>query len=429
MFAKTHSRLTKKGYDTMKMTTVQQISLKWGVSVRYIQSLCKQGRIPGAKRFGLNWMIPEDAVRPVDKRIKAEKAVEKKTVQPLIRKSPFLDMTDLYSIPGSADAVTESLSQHPEAQALFAAEIAYSRGEIDKVYAQARNFLDNPTGFYATIAGGMLLSLCAMWKGDANMWNLARKHLYEAPCQNDMDRDIVALSIAAADSSIRETKDYPDWFAHGCFDNLPFDAHPAARVYYIKYLMISAQDVAMNIQKLDGVYGLGLMKTLPYIMEPMISQTVCEKTVMAEIYLRLLCAIACHQSGNDRRAAVHLDKAIALCLADSLYGPLVEHRRQLGMILDERIALVDASAVKKVKELHKQLHDGWTKLHNTVLSKTVSVSLTIREREVARLAAFGLSDRQIAKQLFISEASVKVLVRSAKTKVGAEKRTELAYYI
>ncbi len=410
------------------MLTVQQTAEKWNMSVRGVQNLCKLGKIHGAVRFGTNWMIPADAQKPADKRHKAVRENEA-AHRPLIRKSPFLDMTDLYNIPGTADECVEALAGHPEAQALFAAEIAYSRGEIDKVYEYANYFLDNHSGFYAVVSGGMLLSLCAMWKGDLQMWQRAKKHIFEAPCKNETDRDVVMLSVAAADSAIRETKDFPEWFRHGCFDNLPADAHPAARVYYIKHLFIAAQELALDNIKLDGVYGLGLIKTLPYIMEPMITQMVTDKIVIAEIYLRLLCGLAYHQSGDDVRAALHIDKAISLALPDKLYGPLVEHRRQLGLFLDERLALADANALKRVKELHKQLHAGWTKLHNAVLKNNVSASLTVREREIARLAAFRLSNTEIAEQLSLSVHTVNTLIIQAKNKTGAENRLDLGAYI
>lgn len=415
----------------MNMLTVDQVAANWNLSSRTIQNLCRTGRIPGAVNFGKSWMIPADAKRPVDGRRKEAK--QKNDVrtenQALIRQSPFLDMTDLYNEPGTADESINKLAHYPIAQKLFAAEIAYSRGEIDKVYEVANDLIENDSEFYTTISSGMLLGLCAMWKGDIKMWYKARKHLLDAPCVNSNDRDIVSLALASTDSAIRNTKDFPEWFTHGCFDNLPKDAHPAARVYYIKHLMISAQELAVGNIELDGVYGLGLMKTLPYILEPMISQMVVDKIVMAEIYLRLLCAIAYHQTGNDIRGGVHLDKAIRLCLADDLYGPLVEHRRQLGMFLDDHISLIDPVALRKVKELHKELHAGWTVIHNAVTERSVSAALTIREREVARLAAFGLSAGQISKQLGISESSVKVIVRSAKTKTNVSKRTELAYFI
>lgn len=412
----------------MDKITAQQAAEKWGVSLRYVQSMCKNGKIANAERFGLNWMIPADAEKPADGRRKSSKSVKTHKAT-LLRKSPFLDMTDLYNEAGSADKRIEELSQNKETQALFAAAIAYSRGEIDKVYKQARYFLDNHSEFYTIVSGGILLSLVAMWKGDISLWNEARRHLLQAPCNDEVDNDIVALSIAASDSAIRNTNDFPKWFMKGCFDNLPIDAHPAARVYYIKHLLITAQEVAMGNIEIEGIQGLGIMKMMPFIIEPMISQVVADKIVLAEIYLRLLCGIACHQCGDDSTAIEHIDKAINLCLADKLYGPLVEHRRQLGTFLDDRIALVDPIALKKVKELHKQLNMGWTALHNAVMKKRVSVQLSPREREVARLVVYGLSDLQIANRLLISDSSVKALIRSAKNKTGVEKRKQLIEFI
>lgn len=411
--------------------TAQQAAAKWNTSVRNVQDLCKRGRIPGAEHWGNTWMIPAEAQRPPDGRSKAARSAKEKSPasQPLLRKSPFLDMTDLYQIPGTADRVMESLAAYPEAQQLFSAEIAYSRCEIDKVYLQANYFLESHTGFYAVIAGGMLLSLCAMWKGDAQMWYKAKKHILEAPCKDDMDREIVALALASADSAIRNTDEFPNWFMQGRFYNLPRDAHPAARVYYAKHLLISAQDLASGKLDLIGVSGFGLLRIMPYLVEPMISQMMAEQVIVAEIYLRILVAIAYHQYGDDTNAAAHLDKAITLCLADRLYGPLVEFRRQLGLFLDYRLAQIDPDALKKVKELHKQLHAGWTSLHNTVLNKSVHLALSSREREVARLASFGLSDRQIAHQLHLSESSVKAAVKSAKNKTGVNIRKDLAVFI
>lgn len=48
---------------------------------------------------------------------------------PMPRKSPFLDMTNLYHTAGSANECAEMLINQPEAHALFEAQIAFRRGE------------------------------------------------------------------------------------------------------------------------------------------------------------------------------------------------------------------------------------------------------------------------------------------------------------
>ncbi len=412
--------------------TIAEAAQAWGLSCRQVQHLCTLGSVQGAVRFGRAWMIPKDSSKPIDRRTKEARAENRGDANanlPMPREAPFLDMTDLYSVPGSAQEMIESLSDQPEAQALFEAEIAYSRGEIDKVLERARYFLAAKSGFYAVNAGGMLLALCAMWRGDIHLWREAKMHIFEAPAKTQTDKEIMGLSIACVDSAVRDISSYPDWFARGQFGHLPPDSHPAARVFYVKYLLVFAQDMAKNQFKLPDVTGLGLMKSLPYIVEPMITQAVVEKTVVPEIYLRLLVAIAYHQCGDEASAVEHIDKAIALCLPDRLLGILAEHRRQFDYLLDDRLLLADPEAFRKYKELHRGLLEGWTKLHNSLLSRSVSNALSIREREVARLAAFGLSNPQIAQQLHLSVDSVKQTLYNAMNKTGVGKREELGAFV
>ena len=51
---------------------------KWGITRRRVQLLCEQGRIPGAKKIGTIWIIPDDAVKPNDERIKSGKYIKPK---------------------------------------------------------------------------------------------------------------------------------------------------------------------------------------------------------------------------------------------------------------------------------------------------------------------------------------------------------------
>ena len=414
-----------------KYIPIAEAAEKWNISPRQVQNLCRAGSVPGAVRFGRSWMIPNKASKPADGRTKGARAEKAQNAAnlPMPRKSPFLTMTDLYTKPGSAEECIASLDNHPEAQALFAAEIAYSRGDIDQVIAHAQYFLSHRSGFYAVNAGGMLLALAAMWRGDIYLWRQAKLHIFEAPCRNEEDRDILSLSLACVDSSVRDFSNYPEWFVRGQFGHLPSDAHPAAWVFYLKYLLFYAQDRAVNQVKTVDVTGRGMIRFIPHIAEPMIAQLSVEHKIIPEIYLRLLAATAYHQCGDEKSAAFHVDAAIALALPDGFLGIFAEYRRNLDFLLDDRLALADLEAFKRYKELHRGLLTGWTKLHNSLLSKSVSRALTIREREIARLAAFGLSNSEISSQLHISVDSVKKAVYDAMNKTGVNKREKLGAFV
>jgi len=59
----------------------------------------------------------------------------------------------------------------------------------------------------------------------------------------------------------------------------------------------------------------------------------------------------------------------------------------------------------------------------------VEATLTDREREVVRLVARGMSNRQVAVELFLSESTVKFHLRNAMRKLGTTRRSEVAYRV
>lgn len=403
----------------MEYITVREAAEKWQVSHRRVQVLCSQGRIKGAYRFGKSWMIPVTAVLP-----NARKNVKEPNL-PLPRKSPFLDMTDLYNEAGNADKCAEMLINNPEAHALFEAQIAYRRGEINKVYDHARYFLNSHSGFYAILGGGMLLALCAIWRGDIELWNEAKKHIFEAPHKTAEEREIISLSLAIIDSSVYDNKDYPEWFTIGNFEALPPAAHPAAKVFYVKYLYMTAFAIASKQFSLEGVSGLSLMKMIPNTIEPLITQAVVDKTVIPEIFLRMSCAVAYHNSGMKERAILHMDRAIALALKDRFYGILAEYIRHFDGLLEERISLVNPDATSAVKALYSTYIVGWSALSGKVRNKYIATNLTPREHEVAKLTAFGFKASEIASMLYLSESTIKQTVTRVLNKTGLQEKSEL----
>ena len=407
----------REGIVLMEYLKIEQIAKKWDISVRRVQLLCADGKIDGAVRFGRAWMIPKNAKKPVDGRTRAGRSLVNEDM-PLPRKTPFLYMSDLYNTPGTADEVGESLSYNHEAQVLFEAEVAYSRGEMDKVYESANYLLGKHSGFYAVLSAGMLLAQCAVWKGDIHMWRRAKVHIAEAPAKNDLDRDAMQLAISAVDIMIYNVESFPEWFKKGRFDPIHKDAYPAAKVYYAKYLYALGYAVAMGLVKVDGTQVLYIMSVISFSVEPMISWARANNTIMSEIYLRLTCAAIYHNCGKDEDAIYHIDKAIELALPDKLYGVLAEYCRALDTLMERRLSAIDPEAWRIVQKLYKVYNEGWSKLSGTVRGKNILTTLTAKEREVAKLAAFGLSNQEIADKLGMTIPIVKQAIRIVSEKSG-----------
>ncbi len=408
----------------MEYLKIDDVATAWGISPRRLQTLCSEGKIEGATRFGRAWMIPKEAKKPLDGRTKAsrEAQVEKQSIDmPMPRKTPCLHMTNLYYAPGCAEKATAKLSDNHEAQTLFAAEIAYSRGEIDKVYESANYLLKKHSGFYAVLSAGMLLALCAIWRGDLNMWRKAKIHISEANAKDDRERELITLCICAVDSMLYDVKDFPEWFKIGCFELLHKDSLPAAKVYYAKYIYAAAHGLASQKIALEGMSGLALMGLVPATIEPMISQAMADDTVITEIYLRLTCAVTYHYSKNEKQAIRHIDRAIALVLPDKLYGILAEYYRTIGTLIELRLKAVDEAAWNEVNRLSKIYLDNWSKLGSSVTGRQIIANLSKQNREIARLAAFKLPDAEIAARMNMSISGVKQAIRIIKQKSGLER--------
>ncbi|MDD3746518.1 MAG: LuxR C-terminal-related transcriptional regulator [Anaerostipes sp.] len=423
----------------MEYITTKQAAKKWGIAQRRVQLQCKEGNVDGAIRLGREWMIPFDAKRPLDRRrTEVKKQKESQQTKKISShftgrfpcKNPSLGLSNLYQIPGSCAEVAASLSEYPSAQVLLTAQIACAQGEIDQVYAMSDCLLEQADCFEARIGTGCVLAICAMYRGDIGLWKVVKEYMASTPCNSESEEKQLAFWLASVDSSIYDNAGFSEEFYRGSFDFLPLDSFPAARFFYVKCLYLdfnnSVYELAREGKSAQYEYQLQM---LPITCELLISQTKAEGAVGAELYLRLICAIAYHNKGEDTFAIEHIDKAIALALPDGLYSPLAEYYKPLDSLLHKRLGIVDPVAQKKVKELSKKLNIGWVKLHNAVLDRSVSLLLTVREQEVAKCAICGLSNKEIAERLHISFHAVKQSMRKAMDKTGAENRYELIKYL
>ena len=74
----------RKMFETI---SVKEAAILWGITERRVSTLCKSGKIKGAKKVGHNWMIPKGTEKPADGRIKSGNYIsavrEEKTLLPL----------------------------------------------------------------------------------------------------------------------------------------------------------------------------------------------------------------------------------------------------------------------------------------------------------------------------------------------------------
>ncbi len=67
--------------------TTKQAAAKWGISDRRVRILCSNGQIEGAFQKGKSWMIPDNAQKPTDGRVKSKENL----LEQIERKKALLD--------------------------------------------------------------------------------------------------------------------------------------------------------------------------------------------------------------------------------------------------------------------------------------------------------------------------------------------------
>lgn len=67
--------------------SVKEAAAKWGISERRVRTLCSDGKIQGAFQQGRGWKIPENAIKPIDRRYKTSESL----LEIIIQKKKELD--------------------------------------------------------------------------------------------------------------------------------------------------------------------------------------------------------------------------------------------------------------------------------------------------------------------------------------------------
>jgi two-component system, NarL family, response regulator DevR len=104
-------------------------------------------------------------------------------------------------------------------------------------------------------------------------------------------------------------------------------------------------------------------------------------------------------------------------------------RGAIGFFLKEQITADELQrAVKSVQAGETVLGAGVSKLIAKSLHQAPQDQLSDRELDVIRFLARGLANKEIAKELFISESTVKFHVHNICKKLGCTKRTQVVHF-
>ncbi len=266
-----------------------------------------------------------------------------------------------------------------------------------------------------TICANFLQMRIALFKGD-----LKYAHDLLQSMRAEMVKNREYIFIHTLDmcesfiyAALKQTAKIPVWIAEGDFNSsrLFFPTKAFSNIIYGRVLLTKGEYL-----KLLGIAGqfMGIASIFP--------------NLLASIYTKIYIAAANNMIYRCDEAVEALKQALDMAMPDKFYMPFVENCDYIKPLLEElynqRAYCEDIARILELYKTYQKSVESITKEYFMV-NKPV---LSAREAEIARLAADGLSNREIGERLFISQNTVKTQLKSVFEKMDINSRALLKQY-
>lgn len=303
------------------------------------------------------------------------------------------------------------------ADVLYRAELAFHRGNLSEaeILSYKAVFLaESKQQCIVHFGAALLLADVALFRADTAGWQHAIHSMERAasyPSQNAfVVRSVLDITRGVLFTELENTADVADWIRNGEFSErllLPRMVEDALLVH-MNYLMHMGE-----FTRLAGIIQA---------LKPHINTA----SPFSEMLLLILEAVANIKLGNRDKAEMLVDQAIKRVLSDRLIFPLASYSWVLNELPDKIIRNKYPEILNQFNEIKERFASGWERLHKDMIANELPPDLTSREYEVAKLAAEGLRNSEIAEKLVVSECTVRAHLRTIFRKLDIDRRAKLA---
>ncbi|MFA9422745.1 MAG: response regulator transcription factor [Sedimentibacter sp.] len=294
------------------------------------------------------------------------------------------------------------------ADVIFNAEIALLRG--DDVLAESLCYKGiflsksaNQESLY--LSAVFVLLRVAMIRGDKEMYELCTEYLIESEKSRAVHYELSEITLIL------------------CHARLQFNSQ--------KQQGISAQDLVERILPMTETFGFclrgrelllqGKFIQLQILFEEAMGLSEGLNSQLTKLYFTIYMAIAKLQGKNLDMATHYLSEALDMALPDGIILPFAENYDLLKELLNENNDMVPQC----IMDICSKYKKGLQTLRKTLYADEIFKELTTMEYEVYKLAAEKKKNKEIAKELFISENTVKTHLAHIYSKLGVKSKTEL----
>ena len=387
--------------------SVAEASERWGVSPRQVQRLLAGKRIPGARKYGRSWMVPADAEKPLDPR-------RENTPPSRSLSADLVDLIAATTLPMPEDDPYDILHAVKEERLRlqYQGELAYLRGDFSETLG-CYHRTEGDTA--ARLRASMMAVAAAISLGDYRTYTQIERYLkgwVKAEPGSDM-AFIAELALASVAVSVTAPHMVPDWLKDGDFSARPVLAAPYTFYLRAKYFQcIGRYDAMLAVAQT----ALALSPSKQGMTFP-------------DIYLRVICAIACHHLERDDEARRWLLRAMHLCLPQGFISPFAEVVTQLGGLVEWCLEREFPEHYDAVIGQWKRTVKNWITFHNQFTKDNITLILSLREYHIAIQVARHVPYAKIAEQHCISVGRLKNIVLEIYEKLYISSRDELARYV
>ena len=199
-----------------------------------------------------------------------------------------------------------------------------------------------------------------------------------------------------------------DWLAEGRLDTtrLLFPSVPLLHMTYGEVLLAQGRYTALIARETDE---RNLYRVYP--------------TLLCELYLEIQLAAAYEQLEKREEALEHLRTAMKLAEPDKLWMPFAENSRWIADLLREEKDGPCGEIVEQILALFTDCYRVQSADPGEGFVQIPGQELTEREMDMAKLAAQGLTNKEIAAELYLSENTIKAGMRTVFSKLGITEET------
>lgn len=302
-------------------------------------------------------------------------------------------------------------------EALMKAESLYNRGEIDGAEILCHKVIymaDSRNQHDIYIAANFLMARISIYHGANDAYKEYMNNIeFRLTSNEDAAKNLskmVDVCKAFIYTDLNEVDKISNWLKDekSIEDHANFISLSYVNVALCKYLILTE-----DYHHFLGISGqlIGLSKLFSYIVP--------------RIYTYIFLAIANNETNDSEKAKRFLLEAMELAVHDRIIMPFVQNYSYIGDMLDEITISKTLSPFVKSINKHAKNYEKGVKTVKKAGRMLADYGLTVREADVAKLAAQRLTNKEIAEQLFIAESTVKSNMKVIFNKLGINSRGDL----